>query len=86
MKTLCEDKLCDALELKNCIKNLILGEVYGATKLKRKAIQLLARNMNSVIETEDWESCAKHHPALGTEVMRVIVNKKGTKRKIDLVK
>ena len=81
LKRMCEDKLCESLVLKNSIKNLILGEMYGATKLMKNAMQLLASNMSSVIDTEEWESCAKHHPALVTEVMRVIVERRGTKRK-----
>ena len=83
LKKVCEDNLCDALELKNSIKNLILGEMYGASKLMKNAMELLASNMSSVIDTEEWESCTKYHPALVTEVMRVIVHKKGTKRKAD---
>ena len=85
MKKFCEERLCNALELKNAIKNLIMGEMFGATKLMMAAMELLASNMSSVIDTEEWESCIKHHPALVTEVMRVMVDKKGTKRKIDLV-
>ena len=83
MKKVCEERLCNALELKNAIKNLILGEMFGATKLMMAAMELLASNMSSVIDTEEWESCIKDHPALVTEVMRVIVHKKGTKRKAD---
>ena len=83
LKKVCEDHLCDALELKNSIKNLILGEMYGASKLMKNAMKLLVSNMSSVIDTEEWESCTLHHPALVTEVMRVIVDKKGTKRKAD---
>ena len=85
LKKVCEDHLCNALELKNSIKNLILGEMYGASKLMKNAMELLASNMSSVIDSEEWESCIKYHPALVTEVMRVMVDKKGTKRKIDLV-
>ena len=85
LKKMCEDKLCESLVLKNSIKNLILGEMYRATKLMKNAMELLASNMSSVIDTEEWESCTKHHPSLVTEVMRVIVDKKGTKRKADEV-
>ena len=85
LKKMCEDKLCESLVLENSVKNIILGEMYGAKKLMKNAMQLLASNMSSVIDTEEWESCAKHHPALATEVMRVIVDKKGTKRKINEV-
>ena len=85
LKKLCEDKLCDSLVLKNSVKNLILGEMFGATKLMKNAMKLLASNMSSVIDTEEWETCTRHHPTLVTEVMRVIVDKKGTKRKINEV-
>ena len=85
LKKLCEEKLCDSLVLKNSVKNLILGEMFGATKLMKNAMHLLASNMSSVLDTEEWEAFTEHHPALVTEVMRVIVDKKGTKRKINEV-
>ena len=81
LKKVCEDKLCDAMDLKDSVRNLILGEMVGARKLMKSALQHLASNMSSVIDTEEWKSCAKHHPALVTEVMRVIVDKRGVKRK-----
>ena len=55
--------------------------MYGATRLMKNAMQLLASNMSSVIDTEEWESCTRHHPALVTEVMRVIVEKGEKRRK-----
>ena len=81
LKKVCEDKLCDAMDLKDSVRNLILGDMVGAQKLMKSALQHLASNMSSVIDTEEWKSCAKHHPALVTEVMRIIVDKRGVKRK-----
>ena len=81
LKKVCEEKLCDAIELKNSVKNLILGEMVGAKKLMKSAMKHLASNMSSVIDTEEWESFTKQHPDLVTEVMRVIVDKRGGKRK-----
>ena len=67
--------------MKNSVKNLILGEMVGAKKLMKSAMKHLASNMSSVIDTEEWESFTKQHPDLVTEVMRVIVDKRGGKRK-----
>ena len=46
----------------------------------KSAMKHLASNMSSVIDTEEWESFTKQHPDLVTEVMRVIVDKRGGAR------
>ena len=38
--------------LKDSVKNLILGEMVGVKKLIESAMQHLASNMSSVIDTE----------------------------------
>ena len=73
LKNICEDQLCSALNLSNCIKHLIFGDLYQASKLRRMSLVKIARNMTKLVATEDYENLVKNHPVLATEIPAAMV-------------
>ena len=73
LKNICEDQLCSALNLSNCIKHLIFGDLYQASKLRRMSLVKIARNMTKLVATEDYENLVKNHPILATEIPAAMV-------------
>lgn len=55
LKLLCEMALCDKLSVDNVFGNLRLAEVYGAEKLKTKAIEFIASNGEVLINKPEFQ-------------------------------
>ena len=84
LKSICEEKLCNSLEISNSVSHLVLGDMYQVCKdfiifsstllpfqaynLKRMALQFVVRNMSSVVRSKDWKDCLMDHPLLMAEV------------------
>merc|ERR1719219_1839027 len=49
LKTICEEKLCNSLEIGNSVHHLVLGDMYQALNLKRMALGFVVRNMSTVV-------------------------------------
>ena len=73
MKNICEDKLCLTLEISNSIEYLVLGDMHQADKLKRMALKMIARNMTTLVNTEEYQDLVKSHPTLVAEIPAVMV-------------
>ena len=46
----------------------MLGDMYQAAALKRMAMQLVVRNMSSVVRSRDWKESLLDQPGLMAEV------------------
>jgi len=75
LKSICEEKLCNSLEISNSVSHLVLGDMYQAYNLKRMALQFVVRNMSSVVRSKDWKDCLMDHPLLMAEVMEAMARK-----------
>merc|ERR1711862_765200 len=74
-KNICEEKLCNSLEIGNSVSHLVLGDMYQAQQLKRMSLQFVVRNMSSVVRSRDWRERLIDHPALMAEVMEAMARK-----------
>jgi len=75
LKGLCEDRLCNSLEIGNAVGHLVLGDLYQANNLKNLALQFVVRNMSVVVRSRDWKERLLHHPSLMAEVMEGMARK-----------
>ena len=75
LKNKCEEKLCSSLEVSNSIELLVLAELHKAYKLRRMALRIVTRNMDTIVDTDVYEELVKHHPGLTMEITRSLVKK-----------
>ena len=61
LKTICAEKLSNSIEVNNCIKYLLMGDMYQADVLKKFALDFIAKNVASVCKTEDWSKGLQNH-------------------------
>jgi len=75
LKDLCEENLCSTTAIENVVEHLILGDLYGAKKLKKMSMSFVVKNMVSVIRTQGWKENLIRHPELMAEVMESIAER-----------
>ena len=69
LKKICELQLCWTLEVGNSIKSLVMGDMYRASRLRRMALRMVAKNLFPLLfRTEEYRYLNKFHPDLTTEV------------------
>ena len=73
LKNICEDKLCSTLEISNSIEYLVLGDMHRADKLRRMALKMIARNMTTLVATEEYQDLVKNHPTLVAGILAAVV-------------
>ena len=74
LKNICEDKLCSTLTISNSIEYLVLGDMHQADKLRRMALRVIARNMTTLVATEEYKDLVKNHPTLVAEIPAAMVD------------
>ena len=78
LKAMIEEKLCSFLNVDNSIECLDFGDSHNALKLKRMALEIVAKNMKTFVDTGVISDLFTHKPALAWEVTR----KEGEDRKM----
>ena len=73
LKKICEDKLCSTLKVDNSIECLVLGDLHNASKLKKMALELVAKNMSKIVETDVYKNLFIQRPLLAWELSKVNV-------------
>ena len=76
LKSICEDHLCSNLQINNALENLVFGDIHRASMLRWMALQVIARNLVKVVETEEYQNLVKHHPSLAAEIPMALVKGK----------
>jgi len=72
LKNVCQTLLSSHLVVENALKFLVLGDMYGADKLKEPAMGVVINNMSGLIGTEEWKECKKKSPYIFVEVAEAI--------------
>ena len=75
LKNICEDSLCSTVDVNNCVEYLVLGDMYQTLKLKRKAVGVAVKNLESIIDSVVFKDLFKQKLELAWEVMKAL-NKK----------
>ena len=81
LKNKCEEKLCSSLEVSNSVELLVLADLHQASKLRRMALRLVARNMDTIVDTDVYKELIPRYPALALEITKALVQKAGIKRR-----
>ena len=68
LRKMCEANLCSSLKVENSIEYLVLGDMYHAPKLKKKALELVAMNMKKIVDTDVYKDLLRQKPDLAWEV------------------
>ena len=73
LKNICEAILCLALKVTNSIEYLVLGDMHRAAKLRRMALKMVARNMTSLVTTDEYQDLVKNYPTIVLEIPAAMV-------------
>ena len=76
LKRSCEEKLCQTLESNNCLEFLILAQVYSSPFLKKCSLEMAAKNLVALVETNEWKEDLSDHPTLKDEVIKTALSLK----------
>ena len=77
LKNKCEEKLCSSLDVSNSVELLVLADLHQASKLRRIALSLVAKNMDTIVNTDVYKNFIAHHPILALEITKALVQKAG---------
>lgn len=74
LKALCEEALCNNLDIENVADTLILADCHSAVQLKYQAIEFINNHATEVIETSGWKMMIEKQPHLVAETFKALVN------------
>ena len=75
LKTICEEAMCENIEVSNAAEVLMLGYLHKAKNLQSVAIEFVTTNFSRVSKTPGWKVIAKSHPKIMNEVLTTLVSK-----------
>ena len=75
LKTICVERLCNSIDVNNCVDYLVLGDLHQADVLKKFSLDFIAKNVGAVCQTEDWKESLGGHQALMVDVIEAIGRK-----------
>ncbi len=70
LKKKCELALTKQMDVKNAIELLIVASTISAPILKPKAANFIFKNLDELVESDDWEEMAKTDPALLNDIFK----------------
>ena len=71
LRKMCEANLCSTLKVENSIELLVLGDMYHAPQLKKRALDLVAMNIKKIVDTDVYKDLFRQKPDLAWEVNKV---------------
>uniref|UniRef100_A0A0K2TV53 Speckletype POZ proteinlike [Cricetulus griseus] n=2 Tax=Lepeophtheirus salmonis TaxID=72036 RepID=A0A0K2TV53_LEPSM len=69
LKSLCEQKIAESIDVSNAADVLVLAHLHEADKLKTATLDFVCENMKSVSETSGWNRITESHPTLMSKVL-----------------
>ena len=76
LKSLCEEAICNNIEVSNAADILVLAHMYEATNLKAMAVDFIMNNLNKVSETSAWTNITTgQHPKLLGEMFKTLMER-----------
>ena len=69
LKNVCIVKLCEIIEVRNCVDFLVIGDMYHAEFLKKFSLKFIAKNVSQVCKSSDWKKILLNYPLLMADVM-----------------
>ena len=72
LKQICEEALCDILAVDNVLTFLVIGDRYGAAKLKEEAFKMIVEKKKEIVSLEDWVEFIETYPKLTCEITKML--------------
>ena len=76
LKKVCEKKLCGTITIQNCLEYLGLGDLYPTPELKTCALQFIAKNMATIVKTEEYKKFLQNNADLALKITEAMIEKK----------
>ena len=80
LKNICEDKLCESLDIGNSMEYLVVSDMQGADKLRQMSLDFIVKNMDLIVDTPVYRNWMDSHKHLVLEITRMLIQRAGTKR------
>ena len=80
LKNICLYTIMFSLDIKNCVRLLAFGNLYKAETLKETALEMVAENMEKIVDTDEWKNFIKDFSELAVEVTKRLVTSKKTNK------
>jgi len=76
LKSLCEEAICNNIEVTNAAEILVLAHMYEASNLKAMAVDFIMSNLSKVSETPGWTNITTgQHPKLLGEMFKTLMER-----------
>ncbi len=75
LKALCEEAMCENIDVGNAASVLVLAYLHEAKNLQTVAVEFVTQNMVKVSETPGWKSITESHPRIMNEILMSITAK-----------
>nr|CAB3468690.1 unnamed protein product [Digitaria exilis] len=76
LKSICEDWVCDDATVETAAMFLALAEQHGCSKLKARCVELIAANLDAVMETEGYKHLMATSPLVLNDLLRAVHGRK----------
>ncbi|KAF8687295.1 hypothetical protein HU200_042976 [Digitaria exilis] len=76
LKSMCEDKICNDTTMETAAMFLALAEQHGCSKLKARCVELIAANLDAVMETEGYKHLMVSSPLVLNDLLRAVRGRK----------
>ena len=73
LKSLCEESICNNIEVSNAADILVLAHMYEASNLKVMAIDFIMNNLDKVSETPGWTNITTGKILTASNVVVVVL-------------
>ena len=75
LKTVCIEKLCNRIDVNNCVDYLVIGDMYQVDLLKKCSLDFIAKYVGSVCDLGGWKEPLLGNPSLMVDVIEAIARK-----------
>ena len=72
LKTICEEAMCENIEVSNAAEVLMLAYLHEAKNLQSVAVDFVTNNLTKVYETTGWKVISESHPKIMNEVVMAL--------------
>ncbi|TKR61511.1 hypothetical protein L596_028612 [Steinernema carpocapsae] len=73
LKRDCENALMRSNSLENICARLRLADMYHADRLRQRALLMIYRNQNNILQSEEWSELERQCPALAAATLKKIL-------------
>jgi len=76
LKTACEENLCRTLGINNCIGFLFFADTYSVKLLRKRSLEMAAKNLSALMKSSEWNEDLSNYPLLKDEIVECAMSLK----------